>query len=704
MTDQASPDGFPCLGLEQGVTLYLRTLGASVTKDVLWRGLPVGEDGATDALLVRALQRIGFDYVDKRHKDLAKMPVPCLINLGDKGYALVVDGDAETLTLVDPAKGGLRVPVKLAEIVPHYTGRIMKLHQRLDAVAVKHLGPSQKKHWFWGRVFGHPRRFAAVVLASLFANMIAVAVSLFALQVYDRVIPNQSHATLWVLAIGAAVAVFFELTLKTARSHLIDDTGREVENEVNREIFEKFQGMRLDKRPAEPGILVSLVNQFSGVREFFGTATVGAFADIPFTLIFFVLIYTIGGPVIWIILTAAVLMVLPSLLFQGKMVRLANETQGGSAAASRLLTEVSYGHESVKAARLEPWLTRGWEELMTLNAEKSSAQRTLAAGLTYWSAAMQQFAYLGAIIGGVYLLFSGDFTAGSIIALSILTSRTLAPYTQLASILTRWQNMKVSLKALDNIMTTEQDHDAERHYVQKDRFDGHLELRKAGLTFGQAKKPSCYAEGLRIAPGTRLALIGPNGSGKTSLLRVLSGIYVPTEGEYLIDGIDALQLSPAQMRKNIGYLPQEVRLFRGSLRENLMPPFEPRSDDDLMTALDFAGLGSFVRGSEMGLDLPIQDGGSGLSTGQKVSVGLARLFLQDPAVVLMDEPTAALDQNSEMAFIAKFDKWLGNRTCVVATHRTPLLSKINRVAVMKDGIVIAEGARDDILSKIRAVA
>jgi ATP-binding cassette subfamily C protein LapB len=313
---------------------------------------------------------------------------------------------------------------------------------------------------------------------------------------------------------------------------------------------------------------------------------------------------------------------------------------------------------------------------------------------------MQQATYVFAIIAGVYMVFAGDFTTGSILAVSILSTRTLAPISQLSQVFSRWQNMRVALQSLDMIMTAEPERDPTRSYIRRARLNGKLEIKDVQFSHQNAKYTSLQIKTLLIEPGTRLALLGPNGSGKSTLLRLMSGLFEPNSGEILVDGVDMRQVDPDDIRKNLGYLPQEIRMFRGTLRENLTGNGAAYTDEHLFEALDFGGLGNFVRHHPDGLDLIVSDGGDGLSTGQKQSIGLSRLYLQDPAVILLDEPTSALDQALEGDVVNRLGAWINGRTCVVATHRPQILSQMKRIVILQQGQIVVDGDRDTVLKQI----
>ena len=681
---------------------YLRYLGTDVDKAAILSGLPVVSEELPQEYLPRALDRLGYSSTWARERRLQNAAFPCCLSLKDGSFLVVVgilDGEFQVLTRGSQS-AVRRVPFKVLKRL--YRGRYFRLRPKVELLQEKHDVPVSSGHWFWSRIFFRKVRILDIVLASFFANLIAVAVSLFALQVYDRVIPGQAEATLWVLVGGAAIAILFEAAIRVSRSKLIDQTGKEAELKITQDLFAKLLGMRMESRPAQPGALVHMIREFAAVREFFTTASVGVVADLPFVFIFLALIYGIAGSIVWIIIAGAILTILPSLLFQSRMARLSKETLGGMSSASRLLTEAAYNLENVKLAQASPRLQNSWEEITVLNAIKTTEQRELSAFLTFWAAAMQQCTYVSAVVGGVYMVFAGEFTVGSIIAVSILSTRTLSPITQLSGVLSRWQNMKTSLDALEGIIGSAQERSADKTYLRRVQMNGEIELKNVKFMHSGSEIPSLQVGALNLKPGTNLAVLGENGSGKSTLLRVLSGLYYPTEGEMVVDKLDVRQIDPMDIRNNIGLLPQELSLNRGTIRENLGVGYRDFVDDELLEALEFAGLGDFVRQHARGLDLEIVDGGDGLSVGQRQSLGLARLYLQNPSIVLLDEPTAALDQNLEQKVVARLGEWLHDKTCVIATHRMPILSIVDRIVVMKSGQVVMEGARDEVLKRLTA--
>ncbi|WP_107846238.1 ATP-binding cassette domain-containing protein [Litoreibacter ponti] len=685
------------------VSVYAGLLGVDMQpSDVVDAAveLPLDAAGVTPELIAKAMKSLGL-VSGVRKTPLRADLWPALVEMKTGQLVLVLEQHDQTLTLFDQTVGDRRAEVPLAEFAAVFSGKVLKAESSIAQVEQKHKLDAKPKHWFWGEFTKYKKHLVEICAGSFVANLLAVAVALFSLQVYDRVIPHQSHATLWVLAIGAMGALTLEAFLKIARARMMDGAGRKLEVEVQRTLMQRLLGMKAGTPGATPSGTFSAMREFSSVREFFTASTVGSLTDVPFIFLFLALVFSIAGNVVWILIAGGVLMVLPGFFLQKRMMRLTEETQGASIKANRLLHEAIYEADTVKTHRGEDRFARTWDELTAVSALKSSEQRRLASALTFWSQGMQQATYVAAVVMGTFLVFAGEFTVGSIIAVGILTSRTLAPLTQLAGTMARWSNVKTALTALDEVVDAPQDYDPARSYLRREKITGRYELRDLIHRYDEDAAPVLDLGGMAIPAGQHVAVLGANGSGKSTLLKLLTGLYSPGQGRVLIDGIDMEQVHPKDLRRGIGYLSQEVRLFAGSLRDNLNLSGLERDDARLMDALDFAGLGRFVREHAKGLDLPIHDGGAGLSIGQRQSIGWARLWLQDPRVVLLDEPTAALDSALETALVAKLADWLKGRTSVIATHRMPILTLTERVLVLRAGKLSVDGPRADVLAHLQ---
>jgi len=690
------------------VATYASVLGASVSQpdltEALMRRLKEGASEQDEAQVITTLlRRNGLTAELTRSASLDAQEFPALIYMTSGQLLLVMGRAHDELVVYDTTCPDNRAMVPAADFVPFFSGLTLRAQMPIEKVAEVHKTAEKPAHWFWGQFGKFKRQLGEVALGSFVANLLAVAVALFSLQVYDRVIPHQSEATLWVLAAGAVLALLMEAFIKIARAQLMDGAGRQIELSVQSILMQRILGMRSDKRPQSPSDLFSSMREFGSVREFFTASTIGTIADIPFIFVFLALVASIAGNVVWVLVLGGILMVVPGFFMQKRMIRLTRETQGATAKSSRLLHEAIFELDTVKTQRGEDRVQRLWSELTTLSAVKSSEQRKLASVLTFWSQGVQQGTYVAAVIMGTYLVFAGQFTVGSIIAVGILTSRTLAPLTQLAGTMARWGNVKSALDGLENIAGSEQDAAEGRTYMRRDQLAGNFELKALTFRYMEEGQPTLDLPAINILPGQRVAVLGANGSGKSSLLKVLSGLYAPTTGRVLIDGTEMTQIEPRDLRRLIGYLGQDVRLFSGTLRDNLNLTMLERDDARLMSALDFAGLGEFVRNHPKGLDLEILDAGAGLSIGQRQSIGWARLWLQDPKICLLDEPTAALDQKLEQALVKRLETWMAGRTAVIATHRAPILALTTRTLVLHNGRMSIDGPKEEVMAHLTAI-
>ncbi|MFN3825010.1 MAG: ATP-binding cassette domain-containing protein [Pseudorhodobacter sp.] len=625
---------------------------------------------------------------------------PAIALMKSDQVVLVLSQSADTVEIYDTTCPDNRAEIALADFAAVYAGQILRARVTVADLETRHGEKRAARHWFWGEFPHYRRQLIEVAAGSMVANLLAVSVALFSLQVYDRVIPHQSEPTLWVLALGALIAVALEGALKMARSGLMDTTGRRIELTVQARLMRRLLGMKSAPGARQPSQIFGAMREFGSVREFFTASTIGTIADIPFILIFLLLVASIGGNLVWILVIGGALMVLPGFLFQKRMIALTQATQGASNRAAKLLYEAVYEQETVATQRGEDRFQRLWAELVTLSAVKSSEQRKMSSALTYWAQGVQQATFVMAVVAGAFMVFAGEFTMGTIIAIGILTGRTLGPLAQLSATLARWTNVKAALTGLDAVAEAEQAADEARKYLRRDRLKGAFEMRLLEFRYAPDLPATVEIQGCSIPAGQHVAVLGTNGSGKSTLLRIMAGLYEPTAGRILLDNVDMGQIHPRDLRRGIGYLGQDVRLFSGTIRDNLNMTLLERDDDRLFEALDFAGLGQFVRNHPRGLDLEIRELGEGLSVGQRQSLGWARLWLQDPSIVLLDEPTAALDQTLEATLVSRLAGWLEGRTAVIATHRVPILQLTTRTLILQNGRLAVDGPREAVLAHL----
>ena len=665
--------------------------------EFMWTNAP---GDVTIKALAKVLESTGVKHKISNRATIAPDTWPALTMMTNGQCVLVLSQADDVLTIFDTTCDDNKTEVPVAEFAPFFSGSILTGRTPLKEVTARHIPKLVASHWFWGQFPKYRRQVSEIMIGSLVANLLAVAVALFSLQVYDRVIPHQSQATLMILTVGVFLAIGLEAMLKLARARLTDAAGRQIELSVQKDLMQRLIGMRSDQKPLPPSGLFAAMREFGSVREFFTSSTIAALADVPFVLVFLILVWSIAGPVVWVIAAGGVLMLLPAYFMQKRMIDLTRQTQGANAKAGRLLHEVVTELDTLKTQRGEERVMRLWQELNELSSHSTGEQRRLSNMLTYWSQGVQQATYIIAVVMGTMMVFAGEFTVGTIIATGILTSRTLSPLTQFAGTMARWGNVKTALEGLESIVSAPQEKDAERSYLRREKLAGRFELTEAEFRYDDDGSPILDVPAIEITPGQRVAVLGANGSGKSTLLKVLSGLYSPTQGRLMIDGTDMNQIDPRDLRRNIGYLSQDVRLLAGTLRDNLNLTMLERDDDRLMAALDFAGLGPFVNGHRKGLDMEIHDGGGGLSIGQRQSIGWARLWLQNPSIVLLDEPTAALDQTLERTLVSRLETWLHGRTTVIATHRLPILELTNRTLILQAGRMVVDGPRDQVMAHL----
>ena len=579
---------------------------------------------------------------------------------------------------------------------------MLVLRKELDRIYAEQEIEVSKGHWFWSIFRQEFPTFNKVLIAAFFANLLAVVASFFSLQVYDRVIPTQSEETLWALLIGVLIAFALEATLRIARSTMLDYSGKKIDVQSSALLLRRLIGLRLKADTPSPNRLSQMMREFNSVREFFTEAAVGSLIDIPFAILFLFVIYLIGGQVVWVAIVAIVLMIIPPLLFRGKMMKIVSSTLGARGAANRLYNEVTYQLDTVKTTQANRFFEKQWDDISEVISDVSMRQRSLVTSLTQWATSLQQVAYVMTVTVAVYAAFEGKLTMGAIIALNILVSRTLAPITRLSSLLIRWAQVKSSLEELDLIAKGEQDDPIGSRKLRRPQLQGAFQLTNVRYGYDKDTRPALQLNQLTIRPGEKIGILGPNGSGKSTLLKLLSGLQFAQQGEIKFDGIDVRQLASRDIRQQMTYVTQETQLFSGTLRQNLTLGELDVSDEDIMQALRLTGLANFLSSHPYGLDLVIKDGGAGLSVGQKQSVQLARMLLRKQSkVLLLDEPTASLDPNVESLVIQTLAQFARNKTMIAVTHRTPILAMVDRIVVLSDGYIIADGPRDEILKRIQ---
>lgn len=582
-------------------------------------------------------------------------------------------------------------------------GRLMRLtvgaapHNKEDL-------PRTATEWFAFTIRKYRRVFIESVFASLVVSVIGLVAGLYSMQVYDRVIPTKGYSTLWVLTVGALIALALELLIKQVRTHMIDKTCKVIDQELSAVFFAKALDIRMDARPRTVGTFASQIRHFESVRNFMTASTLFILADAPFALFFIGVIGLLAGPVVLVPLIMVPLAVCIGLVFRKQIEKYTGQHMAESNLKNGLLIQAVDGIESLKAVGAEWKLLDRWRKMTATIAENDSKLKGLTALSTNLTQAIQQLNYVGLVAAGAYAVTQGSLTQGGLLACTIISGRALSPLMQMPNLLVQWKQAQIALKSLDNIMAMPSDREPDQRLVVPQGCQGHLELKEAGFAYDEGR-PVLEVPQLVIPPGQRVAVVGSVGSGKTTLIKLLSGLYKPSAGVAFLDHVDMMQMAPEFVREHIGYLPQDVRLFEGTLRDNLLLGLPLPADSQILKAAALTGLDRVIQSHPKGLELPITEGGRGLSGGQRQLVGLTRMLLAQPRVLLLDEPTASMDAQTETRVMKHlFQEIPADHTLIVVTHKISILPLVQRVIVIDRGRIVLDGPREEVMARMRNVS
>ncbi|WP_407532808.1 type I secretion system permease/ATPase [Acinetobacter baumannii] len=568
-----------------------------------------------------------------------------------------------------------------------------------DARIDEYIKPYESS-WFWSIVLRDWKRYIDIMFASLIANILALATIIFSMQVYDRVVPSQSIPTLWVLAGGVLIAAIFEFVLRVARIYLSDIIGKRADLRISDRVFGHTLRIKNSERSKSTGTFISQIRELEGVRELVTSTTISAIADLPFFFLFLVIFWIIGGNLFWVMVLVVPLMIIPAILAQRPLAKLAREGMRESSIRNAILVESVQGIEDIKLLRAESRFQNQWNHMNEMSADISMKQRKIVGVMTAWTQKVQGLTYALVVLVGCFAVISGEMTTGALVACSILSSRMLAPIAQITGVLGRLQQAKVAKSSLDELMKKPVDQPDRAHLIHRSVLLGDYQLNGTLFKYNQDDaKPNLAIAQLAIRAGEKIAILGRNGAGKSTLLQLLSGMQMPQQGNIYLDGLDLSLIDPADIRRDTGLLNQSAHLFYGTIRENLTLGAPLASDDELIQALKMTGAWSFVQDKKEGLDHLVLEGGLGFSGGQRQALLLSRLLIRQPNIVLLDEPTASIDDVAEKQFIDHLMNWMGHRTLIVATHRRAVLALVDRIIVMNEGKIVMDGPRDQILSQ-----
>lgn len=577
---------------------------------------------------------------------------------------------------------------------------ILRPEKSIPDVRIDEYVKPYESSWFWSIVLRDWKRYIDVMFASLMANILALATVLFSMNVYDRVIPAQSIPTLWVLAGGVLLAAIFEFSIRVARIYLSDIIGKRADLKISDRVFGHALRIKNKDRSKSTGTFISQIRELEGVRELVTSTTISAVADLPFFLLFLGIFWLIGGDLFWVMLAVVPLMILPGILIQKPLAKLAAEGMREGAIRNATLVEAVQGIEDIKLLRAEARFQNQWNHMNEVSAEISMRQRKLVGVVGAWTQKVQGLTFAIVVLVGCFAVMKGDMTTGALVACSILSSRMLGPIAQISGVLGRLQQAKVAKTSLDELMKKPVDQAEHAHLIHRTALHGQYELSQTLFKYAEDDAQATLAiQKLEIRAGEKIAILGRNGAGKSTLLQLLAGMQEPVQGKIKLDGVDLGLIDPADVRRDMGLLNQNAHLFFGTVRENLKLGAPLATDQDILTVLKMTGALDFVLAKKEGLDHQVLEGGAGFSGGQRQALLLSRLLLRQPNIVLLDEPTAALDDVTEKQLIDHLHTWLGQKTLVIATHRRAVLELVDRIIVLQDGKIVMDGSKQQILQQ-----
>lgn len=639
-----------------------------------------------------------------KEKSITPWKLPVVVQFENGQFAVIETLSSQNeVGLVYCGDEGVNSRLDLSVLEQHVVGLFIPRPTRStpDSRVDEYVKPYEK-NWLRKIVLRDLRPYGHIMLAALIANVLALAGIIFTRQVYDRVIPAESYSTLYVLFGGVMVALLFDFILRRVRVRVTDLLGKRADLRMSDKVFGHALRIKNSQRPTSTGTFISQIRELERVREMMTSTTVTAFSDMPFFFLFCFVFWYIAGPLVLVPIVALVLMLLPALIVQGKLKKLANESMRESSLRNAMLVESVQGMDDIKILQAEPRFQSQWNHYNAEVADSNLRLRYITNTLSVWTHTVVTGVFATVVLFGAPMVMSGDLTTGSLIAASILSSRMLSPMSGLTQVLSKWQQAKVAMEGLNKIMQRSTDYPEKEKSVHRPIVSGDFYFNETTFKYNdEANTPSLYVKLLRIKPGERIAILGRNGAGKSTLLQACSGILEPMEGELTLDGIRLSHIDPADVRRDVSFLSQNARLFHGTIRENLLMAKPLASDQDLIDVLEMSGAIDFIRKLPDGLDHVMLEGGTGLSGGQKQALLLARSFLRQPNILLLDEPTASLDEASEKRIIQSLATLTRDKTMLIATHRMALLSLVERIIVVDNGQIVMDGKKDKVLAQLR---
>ena len=697
------------------LVMFTKLYHKPYSAEALTAGLPIepGVDAPelfsinnAKGLFSRAAERAGLksSIIRRPLSQISPLQLPMIILLSNQG-ACVLDSFSEDGTeakIIMPAEEAIEQWVEMDVLVDEYIGfgfMVKKAFEYTDETS-RTLNLKQK-HWFWSTVKLSASTYKDVLIASLLINLFVLASPLFTMNVYDRVVPNNAIETLWVFAIGVSIIYTIDTFLKFTRTYLLESAAKKSDIIMSSIIFEKVLDLRMENHPSSVGSFSSNLKDFDSIRGFLTNATMAAVIDLPFAVIFLFVIGYLGGGIVLVPMITMFLILSYAYFIKKPLRQSIQSTHEASAKKSSILIETLNNIETLKTLGTLNQVQWKWEESTGEIAGKSLKSRLLSASIPTITQLLIQLNTVMIIVYGVYLIQEFELSMGGLIAIVILTSRTLAPMGQVAALLTNYEDTKTSYETLNEIISQPSERPSGKEFVQRPDFKGHIEFVDVSFSYPGTDVPALKNASFVINSGEHVAIIGRIGSGKSTIEKLILGLYIPSSGQILIDGIDINQIDPADLRKNIGYVSQDIMLFRGTVKDNITYRATHANDSAMIRAAQISGASEFIKKHPKGYEMPIGERGMGLSGGQRQSIGIARSFLLDAPIMLMDEPSNAMDQITEANLLNNLAKALKGKTAILVTQKMTLLKIVDRVIVMNDGKIFIDAPKEEALKQLQ---
>jgi ATP-binding cassette, subfamily C, bacterial LapB len=692
--------------LLESLLLLARSHGAQLTRDAAMAGLPAVDGRLTPSLFDRAARRAGLSsrIVKRDPRQLRDDLLPAVLLLDGQEACVLVgwNEDRSVASIVYPDLGEARAKVPWSQLSGMYSGWSIYARPsfRMDARSPG-VSKESRGHWFWSVINENRGLYRDVLVAAAMVNIFALAMPLFVRNVFDRVVPNHAVETLYMFAVGVVIVLIADLLLRTMRAYFVDKAAARADVKLSSVIMERVLGMRMEDHPPSVGGFAARLSSFESVRSFISSATVLAFVDLPFALFFIGIIALIAWPLAVPVLVGAFILLFWVLVVHRRLRGLVETMYRAKAQRNSTLVESLTGAETIKTLGAEGRIQAAWEKMTAHIARENTRNRMLSASVSNGAGWIQRMVAVAIIVMGVSLIIDGSLSTGGLIMVYLISARAMAPIGQTAGLLVHYHQAATALESLNQMMAKEVERPMGSAFLSRPRLQGDIEFRGVSFAYPDQTSPLLKDVSFRIEAGEHVAVLGRVGSGKTTLAKLLLALYRPSSGAVLVDGVDLRQLDPAELRRGIGHVSQDVTLFYGTLRENIVLGSPLADDEAILQAIRISGMEDLINAHPQGVDMQVGERGSRLSGGQRQSVGIARAVIHEPAILLLDEPTSAMDQSTERTIKTRLAAFQQGRTTILITHRTSLLELVDRILVLDQGRVVADGPKAQVLEALR---